>query len=230
MSRLFTFGCSFTQYFWPTWADLLGREFDYFENWGKLGGGNQFIFNSIIECSLRHQFTPDDTVAVMWTNVTREDRYIKDNWETHGNVFTTYFYSPEFLHRYFDIKGCFVRDLPAIHAAQNYLENLGVKCIFLSMVPIKNYDQYTVAELDEVQPILDLYADTLKKIRPSVYQTVFNYKWRPLEQDMHPTTLEHLAYLDQVVPEISISADTRLWAKSASTIRNWQTQQPVFRI
>ena len=75
--RLYTFGCSFTQYFWPTWADILGQEFDYYENWGKLGGGNQFIFNSIIECSLRNKLTPNDTVAIMWTNVTREDRYIK---------------------------------------------------------------------------------------------------------------------------------------------------------
>ena len=49
MSRLFTFGCSFTSYHWPTWADILGREYDYFENWGRSGGSNQFIFNSLIE-------------------------------------------------------------------------------------------------------------------------------------------------------------------------------------
>ena len=44
--RAFVFGCSFTQYYWPTWADILGREFNKFENWGQCGGGNQFIFNS----------------------------------------------------------------------------------------------------------------------------------------------------------------------------------------
>jgi hypothetical protein len=227
--RLFTFGCSFTQYFWPTWADILGKEFDHFENWGKLGGGNQFIFNSIIECSLRNKFTPDDTVVIMWTNVTREDRYIKDNWETHGNVFTTYFYSPEFLHRYFDIKGCFVRDLAVIHAAKNYLENLGVKFIFLSMVPIQNYDQYTIAELDEAQPLFDLYANTLENIRPSVYEKVFNYKWRPQEQDMHPTSIEHLEYLDKVVPEIPISEATRSWARSVENSDNYSTNKPPVR-
>lgn len=36
MTRLFTFGCSFTKFFWPTWADILGQEFDYYENWGRL--------------------------------------------------------------------------------------------------------------------------------------------------------------------------------------------------
>jgi hypothetical protein len=46
MSRLFTFGCSFTNYRWSTWADCLAPEFDYFENWGQSGGGNHYIFNS----------------------------------------------------------------------------------------------------------------------------------------------------------------------------------------
>ena len=50
MSRLFTFGCSFTHWSWPTWADILGREFDEYENWGQRGGGNVFIFHSLIEC------------------------------------------------------------------------------------------------------------------------------------------------------------------------------------
>ena len=32
MNRLFAFGCSLTFYWWPTWADILVREFDHFEN------------------------------------------------------------------------------------------------------------------------------------------------------------------------------------------------------
>jgi len=43
MSRLFTFGCSYTNYRWSTWADCLAPEFDYFENWGQSGGGNHYI-------------------------------------------------------------------------------------------------------------------------------------------------------------------------------------------
>jgi len=36
MKRLFTFGCSFTHFDWPTWANLLGldNEYDLCENWG----------------------------------------------------------------------------------------------------------------------------------------------------------------------------------------------------
>ena len=45
--RLFTFGCSMTKYYYPTWADILGKHWEYFENWAEPGGGNQFIFNSL---------------------------------------------------------------------------------------------------------------------------------------------------------------------------------------
>jgi hypothetical protein len=30
--RLYTFGCSFTKYKWPTWADFIGNQFEIYEN------------------------------------------------------------------------------------------------------------------------------------------------------------------------------------------------------
>ena len=67
MSRLFTFGCSFTKYHWPTWANILGKEFDQHQNWAEPGAGNHFILNSLVECNLRNNILPDDTVGIMWT-------------------------------------------------------------------------------------------------------------------------------------------------------------------
>ena len=34
-TRLFTFGCSFTQYMWPTWADILSKNFNFYESWSE---------------------------------------------------------------------------------------------------------------------------------------------------------------------------------------------------
>jgi hypothetical protein len=64
--RLFTFGCSFTQYIWPTWADILAREFEYYENWGSSGAGNQYIFHSLVECYQRNLLNSNDTIS--WIN------------------------------------------------------------------------------------------------------------------------------------------------------------------
>ena len=72
MSRLFAFGCSFTNYRWSTWADCLAPEFDSFENWGQAGAGNHYIFNSVMECDQRHNFGAGDTVVVCWLERSRQ--------------------------------------------------------------------------------------------------------------------------------------------------------------
>jgi len=50
MGRLFTFGCSYTAYTWPTWADFVGTKFDFYQNWGRLGSGNTIIASKLYEC------------------------------------------------------------------------------------------------------------------------------------------------------------------------------------
>lgn len=85
--RLFTFGCSMTKYYYPTWADILGKHWEYFENWAEPGGGNQFIFNSIIECDQHNQFNESDTVLILWTSMARYDCYQFGHWCHVGNAF-----------------------------------------------------------------------------------------------------------------------------------------------
>jgi len=216
MSRLFTFGCSFTMYNWPTWADILGKEFEFVENWGHSGGGNQFIFNSVVECSLRHKFTPGDTIIIMWTNISREDKYVNNKWLFSGNMYTTNLYSREYKEKYTDLKGFLIRDLAFIHSTKKYLEFLNVKHIFLSMVPITNWDQYNATEIKHVERICDLYKDTLSFIRKSVFEVIYRFNWDSKERvfrDFHPTPELHLQYLQTIVPEYNISPSTVAWVK-----------------
>lgn len=85
--RLFTFGCSMTSYYYPTWADIIGRDWEYHENWGRPGAGNSCIFNSIMECHSRNQFTENDTVLVMWSGIARIDGYQYNSWAHHHSIF-----------------------------------------------------------------------------------------------------------------------------------------------
>jgi hypothetical protein len=87
--RLFTFGTSNTQYYWPTWADIVGTCWKEFENWGRLGTGNLYIFNSIIECDARNNFNENDTVLIRWAPISRIDYYQYNNWGTILNKFPT---------------------------------------------------------------------------------------------------------------------------------------------
>jgi hypothetical protein len=83
--KLYTFGCSMTSYSWPTWADILGKEFSDYENWGRGSAGNLFIFNSIIECLERKKFTSNDTIVILWSGITRIDYYQLGVWSAAHN-------------------------------------------------------------------------------------------------------------------------------------------------
>ena len=218
MKRLYTFGCSFTQYHWPTWADILGREFDHYENWGKSGGGNQYIFNSLSECLVKNSITENDLIAVMWTNVAREDRYVGGQWITPGNIYTQNTYDKNFVKKFADEKGYLIRDLALIHAAKKMLEQYNIPHIFMSMVPINNLDQYWVTPIKESESILNAYQTTINSIKPSIFEIVFKFNWIQRifnkEIDLHALPIEYLTYIEQVLPEYKISDDTKNWTRA----------------
>ena len=167
-NRLFTFGCSFTQYLWPTWADILGKRFAHYENWGKAGGGNQYIFNSLIECHLQNQLTADDTVIIMWTSTDREDRYIDGIWQTPGGLGNQSFYDKSFISKYYNERGSLLRDLNSIKATKDLLDFWGVRYKFLSMIPFD--DKLNIDIIAAFQPLI-------KTINVSAYEILYNNNW-----------------------------------------------------
>jgi len=89
MRRLFTFGCSYTSYQWPTWADFIGSTYEYYENWGKAGSGNNIIASKLYECHYVNKITKDDTVLVMLSSCDRFDYIDNDSkWSTGGNIYS----------------------------------------------------------------------------------------------------------------------------------------------
>lgn len=213
--RLFTFGCSFTQYKWPTWADILGKNYDFFENWGKCGAGNMYIGNTVVQANIQHSFTKDDTVIIMWSNMMREDRYLYNTgWVGAGNIYSQGIYDEDFVRKYVTVRGCYLRDMVQIYLIEQLLEKIGCKYHFLSMVDVNNPMQYTNEPADEIYDILTFYKSTVDKFKPSVHKTVFNYKWKSrigMPNDSHPMPILHLEYLDKVLPEFHISNETREW-------------------
>lgn len=146
MSRLFTFGCSFTKYAWPTWADFLGLEFDEFENWGLMGIGNVGIANRITECIIKNSINENDTVIIQWTGHLRNDYHLfrhKGNkkrdwfgWKTKGSVFNYLnrdLYTKQWLYEFFDEKSFVMKNLNAIASVKLMLEKIGCKFKFTTI-------------------------------------------------------------------------------------------------
>ncbi len=139
--RFFAFGCSFTNYQWPTWADIIGHPIPHYENWGKSGAGNQFIFNSIIECNRRNKFNEDDLVIVMWTSCSREDRYVDNNWLVAATENRKNVYGKDWVKKFANQgKGLMIRDFATIDATQQLLDNFKCDWVNLNGLPLIRFD------------------------------------------------------------------------------------------
>lgn len=230
MGRLFAFGCSFTQYWrWPTWADILGKQFNGYQNWGICGGGNSVIFNSLLECQARNKIQPNDTVIIMWTSTSREDHYVGKSWQGLGNIYWSAGseYPEEYVKKFACERGYLIRDLAYVSAARQLLESYQCRWKFLSMIPLGQTNEQSGLGFNPFdsknnnQDVLDLYKDDLATIGPSVYETVFLNNWTsrpglpdsydPTRRDFHPTPEEHLIYLNKVLPEFAPTTEHQNW-------------------
>lgn len=226
--RFFAFGCSFTDYYWPTWANAIANEIPESYNYGKCGAGNMFIFHSLMEANIRHNIGPNDLVLIMWTNVTREDRYI-DSWNTPGNIYSQSIYPKEFVKNFITYKGCLLRDLNAIHAVDQTLKFWKADYDFMSMVDIFAEEQYSGIEKNEAHDVKMLYKDVANLIKPSIHKVIYNYDWNSktmakmlvrsnsIANDPHPLPLFHLEYLQKTY-DIDFSQNTIDFAKRETEI------------
>lgn len=190
MKRLFAFGCSFTNYSWPTWADILGEQFEHYENWGHVGAGNFYIANSVVECHRREHITADDVVCIMWSSMTREDRYMApDKWCTPGTIYNQNKYDADWVRQWFNLRGAAIRDLHMIYTTKVLLDSIGCEYHMMSIIDFSSHDpgpadhciEHTPTR-DDISDLLDNYQDVLDTIKPSVHDVVFNGDWsnRPL--------------------------------------------------
>jgi len=148
MTRLFTFGCSYTSYAWPSWASLLSIDYDEFYNWGLAGLGNRAIAERVAEAHQRHTFTNDDLIIIQWSSHLRNDWYHehslperRSNWKTAGSIFNylnqsvydqkwvdTFFYEPAYL----------MHTLNNISLTQGFLNSIGCEWYMTSIGDIRD--------------------------------------------------------------------------------------------
>jgi hypothetical protein len=185
--RFFAFGCSATSCNWPTWADIVARQYDEYQNWALPGAGNPFIFYSVMEAIKRNTITKDDTVMIMWTNIGREDRYVKgQGWITPGSIYNQTVYSQDFVRDYADPTGYLIRDMAHLSAVKSLLDTIGCAYKFFTTVPFNVPDDNIFKVFSIDTKITKLYADDIRSVAPSVFEIVFNFDWysRPGVKDL----------------------------------------------
>lgn len=216
--RFFAFGCSFTKYFWATWANIIGAhlESSYGTTWynfGKTGIGNEAIANLVSQANLIYNFTKDDLVIVCWTNIARKDNFDNDKkgikplipkyeWWGYGNIFTSPLYPKKNLKK-IAFSDLLIKNLTYIELVRSLLKD---KCEmhFLQMCQIDTQFLQNPAQPNEVastdniyEEIKKIYSPTIESLYPSFYKVVWNDNIvdRRKYFDPHPLPSEHFKYL-----------------------------------
>lgn len=174
--RVFIFGCSFTNYFWPTWANIITFETPQAEifNFGQPGGGNLFISERVVAANTKYRFNEEDLVLIMWSTFFREDRYIKNGWNTPGNIYSQDFYDDKFIEKYTCVKGFVVRDLALISLVKNLLENTASDSFILRSVDVEYQNENIYFPEYNMDKLVDLYKDLFKDMSQPMSDFVKN--------------------------------------------------------
>lgn len=232
--RIFAFGCSFTNYAYPTWADIIANEAGCkFYNFGKPGMGNLAISSRIAEANKRFTFTDTDLIMVMYSTAFREDRWINGFWETHGNIFNYHhehaFYSGDFVKKYVDPAGCIIRDLSMIELSTQYIKSMPCDTLILKSAPLEVEADYMLDDhpLKSIARMaFSLYSELWESMPPSLQETMFPDGWKigteminedgKVFADHHPTTIDYYNYLIKL--GINLSDKSARYVENAEQI------------
>ena len=198
-NRLFTFGCSFTRFGWPTWADIMAWDLNIsIENWGLSGLGNVGIFHRIVECDLRNTFTEDDLIIVLWSHWNREDRYDR-HWQAHGNVFQEGYYDKSFVKKYWSLENDIIKNSTAIISA-NKMYDIKFQS---NIIPLLAFESNSKILTEKEQALFQFYKNDIPDDSYFNYDAVKAYEC--YKYDDHPTVLQHLNFLrNQVYPSLNL--------------------------
>lgn len=239
--RVFMFGCSFTNYVWPTWANILGLMTPEAEkyNFGKTGGGNLYISERIIAANQRYKFNEDDLILVMWSTHCREDRYIENVWETPGNIFTQGFYPPDFVKKYSCVRGYMIRDLALMTMIKHTLTMTPAHAVVLKSVE-PDYDKHWYLGTEDLDEVIELYKDTIYDMPSPLYESMKTgtggwmmgayYHWPACQGpnvkekfgDYHPNPDMYMGYLQKLGFQLSSTVQDQVhqYSRQLAKINN----------
>lgn len=87
--RIFAFGCSFSNWLWPTWPDIIAKSYPNvnIQNWALYGTSNVSIYHRMLQCDLINNFKDNDIIIVGWTTWSRSHLFRNNKWDNEGNYF-----------------------------------------------------------------------------------------------------------------------------------------------
>ena len=243
MSRLFTFGCSYTSFYWPTYADILGVQFDEYQNWGQSGLGNRAIVEKLSECIVNNNITEDDVFIVQWTDFHRHDihqpgMYSFGNWRSGGNIWAKPV-EMEWVKDFWNEFSYTYHSMNFINLGCNLLETLPCKYFITSMIDYKPLIKNTPFN-NYLNVIKDNWLEDFETFCKKKNYDGCNHKQIWIDEtikkgvpkvlkDKHPTPALYLEWLEEQIPfqidnALATKIRNRTWTDIDTSNNNLQHQ------
>ena len=131
--RIFAFGCSFTEYEWPTWADIILYK-NQGVNYGATGSGFEQIVSSLVQCDIDYKLNSEDVVIIVFPNLLRWDCPFYPKMISHGNIMS----SPwtKHINKLWSVDGIIYKNINLIYMLDTFLKAKGVKYRYSSIVDL----------------------------------------------------------------------------------------------
>lgn len=238
--RVRVFGCSLTQWRYPTWADILAQDIPHCEyfNLAWPGAGHQFLQAQYSQWTHQLPLDHTDLVIVQWPTYYREDRYLNHPerarpWITPGNFFTQDEYPAEFM-KVCDKRGFVITTMMIQDLIMRDLERSDATALCFNAVDAAQQDAYSGFASDQHENFsdimsvystiqdrnahFDMYVGLSKDKRnpnwPKGYEYVLDGK---REYDYHPTVAQHAVFLRDIMG-YDLSDDAFKWAQYQHTL------------
>lgn len=226
MRRLFTFGCSFTHYYWPCWPEILDRELTDTQvyNYGLAGIGNVGISYRIMEADVKHKFTPDDEIMILWTSWNREDRILGEGFAQYGNVFSNI--GERTWNKYHKYFWCWEHDIVKNTTAINQVNGTYKDLIKFQASAFPSAWEDTDIAGPVVNNLFDKFATTLPEMQ--YFKAEKGSKSFGVLDDSHPDIIDHLDIVENIIGVKVSSENKNYWQNLQKQIQDGKKIEDVF--
>jgi hypothetical protein len=210
--RLFAFGCSYTLYCYPTWADFIGINFDEHYNYGRSGASNTYIMNKVIEANEQFKFnSATDLVVVMLTGFGRFSYMNNGQWITDGDLLSNFAHTKNpNIGKLIDVmwseEWIVYQSWIAAKTIKSVLTLNNIPHKILMGIDNKEYgntsNSVQVAQVQDIYNILD-FKKTLDEWRTDSAENNDSPIWQDTKRpDGHPSMRSHLKFAQDHFPEL----------------------------
>ena len=199
----------------------------------------RYIQTILSQAKRKLSLTDKDLVGICWSTFYREDKFIKGEWRTPGNIFNigNKIFSQDYYDNHVDVEGMTMRDCAIIDTVTQSLKREKFDSFGLMGVGLNGQGYYAGRPPEETFPLQTLY-NNLDTMQPCLWtynecQWPVHYTYKSIHDgkdfpDYHPSSPIYRNWLKHI--GFPMGADSKNYAEFCDDIMKQTTLELILKI